>query len=478
MCAPSLIIGGQYTGVNVLHRDGVHAHYTRFAATGSWNGLLISVSAHPRSSTFRSACAACLTLLMMAACGSEEPNREFAPEINDEQVIETATLVPTSTPAALNRQPGETGPGSGNVTELIEQTGPVLAVPYGLEELSVLTIADTAISATGVPQAAGTVSALAPDGTLLLSIERSNGAAEVVGRSLSGKEVARWQPPSDGTPVATPSTPVNVHSGDHIEWDAQSAHALVSIGRIGVFIADRELNLTPVAPDQLSTITTAAWAPTGQSVALASWDTERKAANIQTVALQDMTRLTSVLELAESDGRFVRSMAWGNESVGLVFTLRAVGQGFALPSDLYQLPRFGQPMRLLATAGAAAPAAVIDQIAIASNGSTVAYTVLIPGDVGYRYHSLWLTDAATPGVTRIDTPGLRRVSDLLWTSDGLALVATRRAAEGDNQYLIAVVTLVTSDELTDIGEVRSAATPIGSPRASPADSANSPTPAD
>jgi hypothetical protein len=166
-------------------------------------------------------------------------------------------------------------------------------------------------------------------------------------------------------------------------------------------------------------------------------------------------------------------MAWGNELVGLVFALRSSGPGFSLPNDLYHLPRFGQPMRLLATAGAAAPAAVVDQIAIASNGSTVAFSVLIPGEIGLRYHSLWIADATATDAVRVDTPGIRRVTDLVWTAKGLAVVGTRREIGDRESFQSSVVELVTVDGLSSLGEVRSDATPVGSPEASPAASPES-----
>ena len=110
---------------------------------------------------------------------------------------------------------------------------------------------------------------------------------------------------------------------------------------------------------------------------------------------------------------------------------------------------------------------MVDQVAIAGNGSTVAYTVLIPGEVGLRYHSLWLTDAEGASTARIETPGLRRVSDLVWTSQGLAVVGTRRESDNDEQFQSSVVELVTPDGLTEVGVVRSEATPVGSPQALP-----------
>ena len=425
----------------------------------------------------RSACVALLLAFILAACGAEEQDREFAPEISDDQVLETPTPQWTTTPQPLDRQPGESGAETPDIASLIEQVGPARAVGFGLRELAVLTVEDGDTASTGLPRQSGSIAGVAPDGSLVLTIDRSGGAVQVVATDASGSEVATWRPQIDATPGATPVDAPSIQSGDLIVWNHQSDRAIVAIEQVGVYIADRELNLTPIAPARSFTLTAAAWAPTGSSIALGSWDADRQAARILTAALQDPGRIVPVLELADGDGRFVRSMAWGNERVGLVFALRSLNAGFSFPSDLYHLPRFGQSMRLLATAGAAAPAAVIDQIAIAGDGSTVAYTVLIPGEIGFRYHSLWIADATSPDPVRIETSGVRRVSNLVWTSRGLAVVGARRESTDEALFQASVVELVTADGLTAIGEVRSEATPIASPRASPEDSPVAATPA-
>ena len=121
-------------------------------------------------------------------------------------------------------------------------------------------------------------------------------------------------------------------------------------------------------------MTAVAWSPSGESIAIGTWNNQQKAAVIVTVAVQALNSPgTQVFALPDADGRYIRSLAWGAEKVGLIFALRAVSSNFALPSDLYFLPRFGEPMRLLASAGVAAPAAVVDQVAIAGNGTTVAF---------------------------------------------------------------------------------------------------------
>jgi hypothetical protein len=116
----------------------------------------------------------------------------------------------------------------------------------------------------------------------------------------------------------------------------------------------------------------------------------------------------------------------------------------------------------------AAPAAVIDQIAVAGNGTTVAFTVLIPGEVGLRFHSVWVTDAVAPGLIQADTSGLRRVTDVVWTTVGLTVSGTRRTQQDGAAYQVAVVDRLTADASKQISADRSAATPVASPVASPA----------
>jgi hypothetical protein len=259
-----------------------------------------------------------------------------------------------------------------------------------------------------------------------------------------------------------------IQTGDHIAWKKDGSGAIVSVGGVGVYLADDKLNMTEIRAARSMTVTAVAWSPSEQSIAIGAWDGAHQSAILTTVSVQAVEGPgTSVLALPEGDGRYVRSLAWGSEEVGLVFALRAASSNFSLPNDLYYLPRFGQPMRLLATAGVAAPAAVVDEVAVAQNGTTVAFTVLIPGQVGLRFHSVWVTDALTPAPVQADTSGLRRVNELEWTTDGLAVSGTRRTQENGAAYQIAVVERLGAEKSHQVSTDRSAATPVASPIASP-----------
>jgi hypothetical protein len=216
-------------------------------------------------------------------------------------------------------------------------------------------------------------------------------------------------------------------------------------------------------------VTAVAWSPTGQSIALGTWNNAQKSSAIVTVGAESLdSGGTRIFAMPEGDGRYIRSLAWGSERVGLVFALRAATSNFSLPNDLYFLPRFGEPMRLLASAGIAAPAAVVDQVAIAGNGTTVAFSILIPGTVGLRFHSVWVTDVLAPSPTQANTAGIRRVLDIRWTADGVLISGTRRAQRDGSAYQIAVVERLSSSKPVEIAADRSAPTPLASPAASPA----------
>jgi hypothetical protein len=161
-------------------------------------------------------------------------------------------------------------------------------------------------------------------------------------------------------------------------------------------------------------------------------------------------------------------MVWGTEEVGVVFALRSATGDMTVSNDLYAVHKLGSPMQLVASAGVAAPIAAIDQVALAANGTTIAFAVQVPGEVGLRFHSVWVTDATATGAIRADTTGIRKVSELEWTTKGLVIVGTRRVLDAGNGYVLSVVERISNEPPAPIASDRSPATPVGSPVASPA----------
>ena len=417
-----------------------------------------------------------VVLAALAACGGgeDDSNRTFAPEASGGTVAPTETPGPTPTAPPVDRQPGEAAAVPTASDSLFKETGPRTAITSGIDKVSIVNLDNGKAFDLPIQRSLAVLAVASPDGSQCLVIDRTGSAISVRNYGREGKVLAEWSPKSSAstraaTPAASPVPGLKmIQTGDHIAWKRDGSGAIVSIGGVGVFVADDKLKVTEVFAARNQTVTAVAWSPSEQSIAVGSWDGSHQSAALTTVSVQSPDAPgTSVLALPEGDGRYVRSLAWGSEKVGLVFALRAASSNFSLPNDLYYLPRFGQSMQLMATAGIAAPAAVVDEVAVARNGTTVAFTVLIPGQVGLRFHSVWVTDALSPAPVQADTSGLRKVTDLEWTTDGLAVSGTRRTQEAGASYQIAVVERLGAEKSKQISADRSAATPIATPIASP-----------
>jgi hypothetical protein len=283
-------------------------------------------------------------------------------------------------------------------------------------------------------------------------------------RVPDGDDAETWSPQTTASPEATPTSITQTTAQDLVAWSSDSGHVAFWLSDLGLFIADAELNVQAVPSDDWGTATALAWSPSGLSLAIGLWLDESRSAVIRSIALESPNADPGqLMATAEGDGRFVRSLAWGNEQVGILFALRSVGEGSSAPNDLYMVPRFGDPMRLVASAGVAAPAAAIDQIALAQDGKTIAFTVLVPGEVGLRLHSLWVTDATAPRPVQVPLEGVRRVNDLAWGEIGLILVGTRRIQGEDGVLVQSVVEAIGVDSSENIVTESTPATPVASP---------------
>jgi hypothetical protein len=411
-----------------------------------------------------------LVLGVLSACGEEESNRTFAPETDGSSQLSTNTPMPTSTIPPLDRQPGESPGELADAKELFQQSGSAEAITSGAEAISIVTVQTGRARNLPIRRSPSILAVAAPDGSTCLILDRSAAVPSVQLYRADGTLVAKWSPkPVSATPQASPTAQSReIETGDEVAWKQDSSGVTIAISGVGVFVADKELKMQEVRAGRFSTVTSLAWSPTGQSIAMGTWNPQQRSAAILTVGLQQLDSAgTLVFSLPDGDGRYIRSLAWGSEKVGLVFALRAISSNFALPNDLYFLPRFGEPMRLLASAGIAAPAAVVDQVAIAGNGSTVAFSILIPGSAGLRFHSIWLTDALAPASTKANTTGLRRINEIRWTKDGVSISGTRRAQANGAAFQVAVVEQLSTTGPVEIAAERSDPTPLASPVASP-----------
>lgn len=430
-----------------------------------------------RSVRLRTLSCLIVLLLLLAACGgdddSQDEDRSFAPEIHGDTQLPTTTPAPTSTFAPLDIQPGESGQSSADAGQLLDQTGPAKAVLSGLNTFSIVKVDSGEAAELGVPRGTSTSVTLSPDGTRAVIVDRTGTATAVRMIDDTGKVVGEWSPAADASPVASPvaNDGASAQIADRVVWSRDSSNVAIWVSGAGLHLADTSLAMRPVDAIADMHITAMAWSPSAKSLAVALWNGDTDSAAIVSVNVDSPAAAPGTLmQTAESDGRFIRSMAWGNERVGIVFALRSVGSGSTLPNDLYMVPRFGEPMRLLASAGVAAPAAAIDQISIADDGATVAFTVLVPGQVGLRLHSIWVTSATSAEPVRLDSSGLRRVTDISWTERGLVVSAIRRNRSETGYVQIAVVESLKVEGADELFREASPATPFASPVASPVSS--------
>ena len=426
-----------------------------------------------------------LLAVVLAGCGASKDNeqRSFAPETRGNTSLPTDTPAPTDTSEAVNVQPNEGKAGTVDAPELFAATGSAKVIDSGLNTVAVTTIADGTVHDLGIVRSASVLASAAPDGSRVLVLDRSKGPPTLQVFDVASRkkhELAIGAPatplasPAAASPIAattdgTPTTTSNsIQIGDRIAWNEDGSRAVVAVGGTALYAIDSKSALSRMTVPDGALVTALAWSPTAQSLGLGLWYRASQSAALATVSMQSPQAVpTEVMRLPEHDERFVRELAWGSEQAGLIFVLRSSTGNYTRPNDLYVLPKFGESMRLLASAGVASPIAVVDQIAVAQNGTTVAFSVLVPGDVGLRFQGIWVTDVLKPGSTAATTTGIRRIGELVWSPQGLVVVGTRRTLEDGRAYQATVVEHISADKPESIAVDRSVATPVGSPAASP-----------
>jgi hypothetical protein len=415
----------------------------------------------------------CLLVLLvgLAACGnSPDDDRSFAPEIRGDDVVPTETLAPTATQPSIDAQPNEGGNGDTVTADLFNETGAAVAVTSGLDSVNVTNVDSGQETETDIARTAGTLAAASGDGAWIAAIARLDGAVQVSLVQVGNEKASPVPISAGGEPQASPVASLDViQLGDRIAWAPDNQHVIVAVSGLGMWLLDTDGDQTPVNIAGDLSVTAIAWSMSGQSFALGTWDTASKSASILTLSVQNPGgNPATVLALPVNDGRYVRSMVWGTEEVGVVFALRSSTGDMTVSNDLYAVSKLGTSMQLISSAGVAAPIAAIDQIALAANGTTIAFAIQVPGEVGLRFHSVWVTDAMSAGVIRANTTGIRKVFELDWTSRGLVVVGTRRVLDDGDGFVLSVVERLSNGAPESISVDRSPATPVGSPVASPA----------
>ncbi len=224
----------------------------------------------------------------------------------------------------------------------------------------------------------------------------------------------------------------------------------------------------------------AAWSPAGDAIAFVSPAGPGGGSPARTdlyVAPDGEPPLDPVPILATTGAdRDVTTFAWLPDGRGILFA-GAEAPGAATGGDLFVVSPTGRDLRLVASAGFAAPIAEVVHVAPSPDGRSVAYTIFLPtggaddaGEGTLTFHSLWVRPlAGGPAVQLAVTPG-DTVCDLWWTAGGLVVRVVPDAPPGLTRYEGGAFALHIIGRDTQPVELHAAvpvATPVATPAASP-----------
>jgi dipeptidyl aminopeptidase/acylaminoacyl peptidase len=189
---------------------------------------------------------------------------------------------------------------------------------------------------------------------------------------------------------------------------------------------------------------TAAWSPTGEEVAFVAADDQGTPGTLFLVGVEPAPR--SIEPLVDgSPGLAVFGLSWLPDGRSLLFSQGDPSTAHATNTDLWRIGLDGEGRRLVASAGSAAPVADIDLFAPSPDGRAVAYTVVVPGDSGTAFHSLWIRDLGSGRSYPIAVPADIDVSELWWTSAGLVFRTLDRESQEALQGGLFEIYRVTED---------------------------------
>ncbi len=217
-----------------------------------------------------------------------------------------------------------------------------------------------------------------------------------------------------------------------IDWSPQGDQLLVAFSPGGLVSVPTGGNGKPIAltgQGEVPSLAAAAWSPTGEAVAFLSPSTAGQASGLYLLAIALKTSHPVVLVGSSNEGRSVSNLAWEPDGRTILFVQRT-SLGQRTIADLWSIRSDGTGLRVVATAGMAAPVAQITTIAPSPDGAAVAYTVSVPNGDGTRFDSMWIRQlgATAPAARRLPVPEGRAVTNLWWTASGLVFGAVSEAA--------------------------------------------------
>lgn len=408
-------------------------------------------------------------LLLLAACGDESDDRQFANGNETPRATSTAAPLTDGTPMP-----------SSPVAIASPISTEALIAPRGGGDLFAFAAGDIVYL---VHSQQGQIEPLwEGDGGRVWHAERSPATDETAVLVSGSEAAANWRVillddegdvraeipihASGATPRSVPDAVVGGSGG--LAWSPDGERLAVAVPTGGLFeIVDRSRIETMVPPSRASRPGELAWSQGGRAVAFVNKPTERGGSGIY-VAPAGANPLDPVTLLApDSTGnRTVGQLQWLTvDDILLAVIYRQPAPNTI--GDLFRLSVSAATPELVASGQAIAFRASIEKFSSSPDDAVLLYAVRHDPDEETPW-TVVLKQQGGPTSAEIPVPEGERVDDLVWTSAGPVIVTT---SEGDAEE--AIVSVYTIDDelglrLVDTTAEAPPATPVASPAGSPA----------
>jgi hypothetical protein len=215
----------------------------------------------------------------------------------------------------------------------------------------------------------------------------------------------------------------------------------------------------------------AAWSPPGDAIAYVNRASVESSAGLYLASTTKPDTPRVLIPPGPDGGPSVRRLAWYPSGKSILYTRASSTNGLPIGGDLFQISPSGGGPTIVASAGRVAPISSIVDFAPSPDGRAIAYTIVVPGQNGPTFNSLWIQQLGTSNRQRLSTPAGIAVNELWWVSSGLVWRATTDStaviATGQNESFTLYQT-AKGGEATPIYRFQGrVATPVASPAASP-----------
>lgn len=410
--------------------------------------------------------------LLLAGCSPDAPqeddaNRQFANGPVSGQNRPT-TVPPTNPPAVTS--PARTGAAT-PVLNVVARGAPDVIYTLDHGQLAAVRLEGLALQATPLALPDGAIAAswdASPRGDTVGVLQQDARGAYAI--RFYGPDGIAIGPPFaladvNATPAATnvatpmPALPL-IPAAPAVSWIPQSEGVGVVLNG-HILMVDHVTGVTtPKLTGLTGTVVAARWAPTGDRLLVQTCWQDGSGhfflIEIESGQAQELPALTN------DPGDVTPSWEWLPSGRGIVYLRGRLLDGQVLRADLFSFTLESAQSRLLGTSGVGGPSAAITDIQISPDGKEVAYSVSLRDGAVWTFHSLWLVSLGDPASRQLPVRADAPLTNLQFVNHGLIWTALDPQQPGSER----LDGFVADRQLAP--PTSSAATPVGTPEASPA----------